>query len=106
MCPTCGTVRSTTGPFCSECGTAFARACPSCGADDVCDLLSQYFDTARTLIERYGGVVEKFIGDAVMAVWGVPTAHEDDCERAVRAALDLVDAVSSLGDEVAVPGLA
>jgi class 3 adenylate cyclase len=75
-------------------------------AEDVRDLLSNYFDTARTLIERYGGIVEKFIGDAVMAVWGVPTAHEDDCERAVRAALDLVDAISSLGNEVGVPGLA
>ena len=51
-------------------------------------------------IERYGGTVEKFIGDAVMAVWGTPVAHEDDAERAVRAALDLVDAVRALGDEV------
>jgi class 3 adenylate cyclase/tetratricopeptide (TPR) repeat protein len=75
-------------------------------AEDVREMLSKYFDTARTFIERYGGVVEKFIGDAVMAVWGVPTAHEDDSERAVRAALDLVDAVSSLGDEIGVPGLA
>ena len=44
----------------------------------------------RTLIVRYGGTVEKFIGDAVMAVWGTPVAQEDDAERAVRAALDLV----------------
>jgi len=75
-------------------------------AEDVRELLSKYFDTARNLIERFGGVVEKFIGDAVMAVWGVPTAHEDDSERAVRAGLDLVDAVSQLGDEIGVPGLA
>ena len=47
----------------------------------------------REVIERYGGTVEKFIGDAVMAVWGAPVAHEDDAERAVRAALELVDAV-------------
>ena len=47
---------------------------------------------AREVIGRYGGTVEKFIGDAVMAVWGAPTAREDDAERAVRAALDLVDA--------------
>ncbi|HET7726317.1 MAG TPA: adenylate/guanylate cyclase domain-containing protein [Candidatus Limnocylindrales bacterium] len=65
--------------------------------ETVRDLLSRYFDTARATIERHGGVVEKFIGDAVMAVWGTPTAHEDDAERAVRAALELVDAVSSLG---------
>jgi tetratricopeptide (TPR) repeat protein len=50
------------------------------------------------IIERYGGTVEKFIGDAVMAVWGVPVAHEDDAERAVRAALDLVSGVSHLTD--------
>ena len=52
---------------------------------------------ARTVIERHGGVVEKFIGDAVMAVWGTPVTHEDDAERAVRAALELVDAVAALG---------
>ena len=45
------------------------------------------------MVVRYGGTVEKFIGDAVMAVWGVPVAHEDDAERAVRAGLDLVAAV-------------
>ena len=53
----------------------------------------RYFELAREVVERYGGTVEKFIGDAVMAVWGAPTAHEDDAERAVRAALELVDAV-------------
>ena len=68
--------------------------------EEVRDLLTRYFDNARVLIERYGGVVEKFIGDAVMAVWGTPVAHEDDAERAVRAALELVDAVSSLGASV------
>jgi len=52
----------------------------------VRELLSQYFAVARTVIGRYGGVVEKFIGDAVMAVWGTPTATEGDAERAVRAA--------------------
>src|SRR5207249_6948753 len=61
--------------------------------------------TSRQLIERYGGTVEKFIGDAVMAVWGTPVAREDDAERAVRAALDLVDAVTALGHEVGAPGL-
>ena len=56
-------------------------------------------------MELYGGVVEKFIGDAVMAVWGTPVAQEDDAERAVRTALDLVAAVSALGDEVGAPEL-
>jgi class 3 adenylate cyclase len=46
------------------------------------------------------GTVEKFIGDAVMAVWGTPVAQEDDAERTVRSALDLVSAVAALGDEV------
>src|SRR5205807_492073 len=69
-------------------------------AEEVRELLSRYFDSCRRLIELYGGTVEKFIGDAVMAVWGTPTATEDDAERAVRAALDLVAAVSALGDEV------
>ncbi len=71
----------------------------------VRDVLSRYFETARTVVERYGGTVEKFIGDAVMAVWGAPTAREDDAERAVRAALDVVDAVHALGTEVGVGGL-
>src|SRR6266545_2946447 len=69
-------------------------------AEEVRELLSRYFDTCRRLIELYGGTVEKFIGDAVMAVWGTPTATEDDAERAVRAALDLIAAVSALGQEV------
>ena len=69
-------------------------------AEDVRELLSRYFDTCRTLIARYGGTVEKFIGDAVMAVWGAPVAKEDDAERAVRAAIDLAAAVAALGQEV------
>ena len=69
------------------------------------ELLSRYFDVCRGLIERYGGTVEKFIGDAVMAVWGAPVATEDDAERAVRAALELVAAVASLGAEVGAPKL-
>ena len=72
-------------------------------AEEVRELLSRYFDTCRRLIELYGGTVEKFIGDAVMAVWGAPVATEDDAERAVRAALDLVAAVSALGEEIGSP---
>jgi class 3 adenylate cyclase len=66
-------------------------------AEEVRETLSRYFDLSREIIERYGGTVEKFIGDAVMAVWGAPVAREDDAERAVRAALDLVDIVTTLG---------
>jgi class 3 adenylate cyclase/tetratricopeptide (TPR) repeat protein len=74
--------------------------------EETRELLSRYFDECRQVIGRYGGTVEKFIGDAVMAVWGVPTAHEDDAERAVRAGLELVDAVEALGQEIGVPDLA
>src|SRR5438105_2157390 len=73
--------------------------------EEVRELLSRYFDRCRTLIERYGGTIEKFIGDAVMAVWGTPVAREDDAERAVRAALALTQAVTLLGDEVGMPEL-
>ena len=68
-------------------------------AEDTRDLLTRYFDLARETVDRHGGVIEKFIGDAVMAVWGTPTAHEDDAERAVRSALELVSAVSVLGGD-------
>jgi class 3 adenylate cyclase/tetratricopeptide (TPR) repeat protein len=68
--------------------------------EEVRELLSRYFDTCRRLIGLYGGVVEKFIGDAVMAVWGTPVATEDDAERAVRTGLDLVAAVQALGQEI------
>jgi class 3 adenylate cyclase/tetratricopeptide (TPR) repeat protein len=74
--------------------------------EEVRELLGRYFDTAREIVARYGGTIEKFIGDAVMAVWGVPTAHEDDAERAVRAGLDLAEAVTAFGESVGAPGLA
>jgi predicted ATPase/class 3 adenylate cyclase len=72
----------------------------------VRELLSDYFEVARTVIGRYGGVVEKFIGDAVMAVWGVPLASADDAERSVRASLELLDAVAALGETAGLSGLA
>jgi len=65
-------------------------------AEETREVLSRYFDLSREVIGRYGGSVEKFIGDAVMAVWGAPVAREDDAERAVRAGLELVDAVRSI----------
>src|ERR1051325_11650855 len=72
-------------------------------AEEVREILSEYFERMRRVIEVYGGTVEKFIGDAVMAVWGTPVATEDDAERAVRAGLDLIAAVSALGDDAGVP---
>jgi len=73
--------------------------------DEVRELMSDYYERARAIVERYGGTVAKFIGDAVMAVWGTPVAREDDAERAVRAGLDLTRAVAALGAEVGMPGL-
>jgi len=83
----------------------FTTLSESRDAEEVRDLLTRYFDICRTLITRYGGTIEKFIGDAVMAVWGTPVATEDDAERAVRAALDLTKAVAELGAEVGAPEL-
>jgi class 3 adenylate cyclase/predicted ATPase len=74
--------------------------------EDVRDLLSRYFEVCTTVVRRYGGTVEKFIGDAVMAVWGVPAAHEDDAERAVRAGLELVSGVAALAERTGLPELA
>src|ERR671935_1224232 len=126
-CPACGAANDSEDRFCGECGAALegeTRA-PAPGAERrlvsvlfgdlvgftplsedrdpeaVRELLSNYFDTARRVIERYGGTVEKFIGDAVMAVWGTPVAREDDAERAVRAGLELIEIVAGLGDGLA-----
>ncbi len=90
--------------FCDVVG--FTPLSESRDPEAVRELLSRYFGVARTVISRYGGVVEKFIGDAVMAVWGTPVAAEGDAERAVRAGLDLVAAVAELGAEAGLPGLA
>jgi class 3 adenylate cyclase/tetratricopeptide (TPR) repeat protein len=133
-CPACGAANDPDDRFCGECGSALAitpqEPAPSAptaerrlvsvlfadlvgftalseqrDSEDVRELLSGYFDVARRVIERFGGTVEKFIGDAVMAVWGAPVAREDDAERAVRAALDLVAAVAGLGETIGTPTL-
>jgi len=83
--------------FCDLVG--FTPLAESKDPEDVREILSGYFDLARAVVSRYGGVIEKFIGDAVMAVWGVPSANEDDAERAVRAGLELVASVGAYGDE-------
>ena len=59
--------------------------------------MREYYDGMRAILERHGGTVEKFIGDAVMAVFGVPVAHEDDALRAVRAAWEMRAEVEALG---------
>jgi class 3 adenylate cyclase len=133
-CSGCGADLVPAAKFCNECGAPQAAAAPVSPSGPVSarrvtsvlfgdlvgftalserrdqeetrELLSRYFDECRRIIARYGGTVEKFIGDAVMAVWGVPSAHEDDAERAVRAGLELVDAVEALGQEIGVPDLA
>ena len=74
----------------------FTALSESRDSEEVRELLSTYFDACRRLVSLYGGTIEKFIGDAVMAVWGTPVAQEDDAERAVRTALDLVAAVPEL----------
>ncbi len=132
VCAACGAAATADQRFCGQCGTALAAPQPvrvpiaerrlcsllfcdlvgfttlSEGRDpeEVRELLSRYFEAARTIVRRYGGVVEKFIGDAVMAVWGTPVAVENDAERCVRAALDLVAAVAQLGIDAGVAGLA
>ncbi len=67
--------------------------------EETRELLSSYFERAQAIVANYGGAVEKFIGDAVMAIWGAPVANEDDAERSVRAALDIVASVAELGAE-------
>src|SRR5215216_5898567 len=62
-------------------------------------LLARYFERMKTIVESHGGTVEKFIGDAVMAVFGVPVAHEDDALRAVRAGAEMLAVLPELGVE-------
>src|SRR6266436_5457098 len=71
--------------------------------EDVEAILQPYHERLQRELEHYGGTVEKFIGDAVMALFGAPVAHEDDPERAVRAALSIRAAIDRLNDEE--PGL-
>src|SRR5262249_29908970 len=63
-------------------------------------VMTRYFERARAVLERHGGRVEKFIGDAVMAVFGVPAVHEDDALRALRAASELRNEITLLNEEL------
>ena len=80
--------------FCDLAG--FTAQSETADPEDVNQMLEEYFAAARGAIESFGGVVEKFIGDAVVGVFGVPAAHEDDPERAVRAGLRIVEAAEQL----------
>ena len=73
--------------------------------EDVRAVITRYFDVAREAIQRFGGTVDKFIGDAVMAWWGATLSQEDDAERAVRASLEVIDRVAQLGIETGIPDL-
>jgi class 3 adenylate cyclase/tetratricopeptide (TPR) repeat protein len=126
-CPNCGEENAERARFCSSCGAPLGEA-PARGGEerkvvsvlfvdlvgftarsdradpeDVRSTLRLYHDLLKREIERFGGTVEKFIGDAVMAVFGAPVAHEDDAERAVRVSLRIIDAIAELNEER--PGL-
>ena len=105
FCPQCGASlqrrrahpeerRIVTTLFCDV--VDFTAACEAADPEDVDRALRAYAALARRCVESFGGVVEKYIGDAVVAVFGVPQAHEDDPERAVHAALRIVNAAESL----------
>ena len=82
--------------FCDLVG--FTARAEQADPEDVRQLLDEYQSLLRREIERFDGNVEKFIGDAVMAVFGAPVAHEDDAERGVRAALRILEAVTGLNE--------
>src|SRR6476661_1695168 len=120
-CPDCGEENSERSRFCQACGTALgderigdARKTVTVLFCDLVDstqlgerldpetlrlVLDRYFHEMRAAVERHGGTVEKFIGDAVLAVFGIPRVHEDDALRAVRAAGDMGGALSTVNAE-------
>jgi class 3 adenylate cyclase/tetratricopeptide (TPR) repeat protein len=125
VCPACGHQNPDAAKFCMECATPLAgvTAAPahevrktvtvvfsdvtgSTAMGEELDpealrrVMTRYFDEMRAVLERHGGTVEKFIGDAVMAVFGVPRAHEDDALRAVRAAAEMRDTLARLNREL------
>jgi class 3 adenylate cyclase/tetratricopeptide (TPR) repeat protein len=130
QCPACAAELSQGMRFCPYCGTAvespltsaprerrlvsvlfcdlvgFTSFSESRDAEDVRDMLELYFNSARAAVRLHDGRIEKFIGDAVMAVWGAPLAREDDAERAIRTGLQLIEGVSQLGARLGITTLA
>jgi class 3 adenylate cyclase/tetratricopeptide (TPR) repeat protein len=123
VCVACGRENPPDARFCNECGAALAAVaasrqqrktvsvlfCDVTGStalgerldpESFRQVMRRYFDAARGVIERHGGTVEKFIGDAVMAVFGVPVLHEDDALRAVRAAAGLLEEIAILNERL------
>src|SRR6187551_974408 len=123
VCASCGVENREGARFCDSCGASLSEAAPAREVRKIvtvlfCDVtgstalgeridpeslrrvMSRYFETAKAIVERHGGTVEKFIGDAVMAVFGVPTVHEDDALRAVRAAGELRGGLGELNEEL------
>jgi class 3 adenylate cyclase/tetratricopeptide (TPR) repeat protein len=121
-CPNCGSENAEGSNFCSVCGTRLTTVevaevrktvtilfCDVTGSTELGEqldpesmrkVMARYFDAMRLALERHGGSVEKFIGDAVMAVFGIPQLHEDDALRAVRAAADMHLALEELNHEL------
>src|SRR6187397_2152186 len=119
VCPSCGQETPEGFPRCANCGaplealaareqrkTVTVLFCDVTGSTALGEstdpealraLLARYFERMRAIVESHGGTVEKFIGDAVMAVFGIPLAHEDDALRACRAAVEMRDALPELG---------
>src|SRR6266542_3159677 len=119
QCPSCGETNAPEARFCSSCGArleasgglreerklisvlfvdlvGFTTRSDGADPEDVRDALQLYHADAKQRIEHYGGTLEKFIGDAVMAVFGAPIAHGDDAERAVRAGLRVLEGIDEL----------
>src|SRR5881296_982769 len=80
--------------FCDVVGST--RLVDELDAEAAHDVMTRFFELTRGVLERHGGTVEKYIGDAVLAVFGIPTLHEDDALRAVRAAVDMRDALTAV----------
>jgi class 3 adenylate cyclase/tetratricopeptide (TPR) repeat protein len=121
-CPSCGEQNPASARFCQACGAGlvvgtaretrklvtvlFADVTGSTALGERLDpeslrhVMARYFEAARAIVERHGGTVEKFIGDAVMAVFGVPAMHEDDALRAVRAAAELRRSIGVLNGDL------
>ncbi len=97
-CAKCGHENQDDARFCSNCGVGFTARAEAMDPEDVRAVLAPYHARLRTELESYGGTVEKFIGDAVMALFGAPSAHEDDPERALRAALAIRDWIIEEGE--------